>query len=64
MKFHLFGIGKCPCCGRWSRAIKNRRMSCQYNDEASNWLVSCEPCYLDAEDYWAECWREYYSGCL
>ena len=33
-----------------------------YNDEEMNWHRECKSCFNKHENYWDECWKEYYSG--
>ena len=55
---------RCPCCGRVSFTIKNRRMSCRYVEEERNWLYSCNDCYEEEQSHWREMWDDYYSCVL
>jgi hypothetical protein len=32
-----------------------------YNDEEMNWHRECKNCFNEHENYWNECWKEYYS---
>jgi hypothetical protein len=53
---------RCPCCGGWSRTVTKRRRLSSYNDDTSNWLVSCRECF-DEDTYALQGqWDDYYSG--
>lgn len=55
----------CPWCQRYHNQLpQRRRMNTQFGDEEMNWLDSCEPFFLEQEDYWAERWAEYWSSVL
>jgi hypothetical protein len=51
-------------CGRCGEPGEYRRQSSAYNNEESNWLYACDPCFEDLEEMWADMWREYYAGLM
>lgn len=44
--------------------VERRRLNTMYHNEESNWLTSCEVCYDEAYEHFADQWREYYQGRL
>lgn len=46
----------CPKCGSSTCDVERRRMSTQYVDEESNYLISCISCFDEYEEHWAEQW--------
>lgn len=61
---HVGRIGFCPGCRQWRTDIERRRQLTAYTDDASNWSTQCEDCQKEADAYWEERWRDYYSGVL
>ena len=55
---------ECAGCGKKGPDVQKRRQNTAYHDDASNWSVLCPDCQAEANEYWAERWAEYYSGCL
>ena len=58
-------FARCCKCKRflWFRHAKPKRMNTQYEDTDSNYCFACDACFVEIEEYWADMWREYYSGC-
>ena len=52
----------CKFCGTQDGTVKERRMSCQYNDDAQNYLTSCLECYEETEEMWNDMFEEYYAS--
>ncbi|MCP5415007.1 MAG: hypothetical protein H6961_10415 [Chromatiaceae bacterium] len=57
---------KCPICGcpdydSGKAVIANRRLNTSYVDDKKNWLISCESCFDEIYDQYAEMWSEYYA---
>lgn len=46
-------------CGNCGDPGEFRRQASAYNDEASNWVYACDPCFDMLQDHWEEMWREY-----
>lgn len=40
------------------------RQNTKYVEEESNWNTLCEECQKETDEYWADMWSDYYSGCL
>lgn len=57
--FHCTGMYQ-PC----GRIAKRRRQNTQYVDEESNWVIMCDECFAENEEYWAGMWADYYRNCL
>jgi hypothetical protein len=57
-------LGHCNCCGRYFMYPERRRLNTAYVNEESNWLTSCQECYDEACDHYAELWNDYYGGLL
>lgn len=55
--------GRCPNCGRAGEIVR-RQLNTMYQREASNFMVSCAPCYQEAFDYYEERWADYYAGLM
>lgn len=55
-------LGYCNCCGKYFKYPKLYRENTMYNDEEMNWHRECKSCFNKHENYWDECWKEYYSG--
>jgi hypothetical protein len=53
--------GVCPCCEAIGQIAK-RRLNTAYVSEECNWLISCEGCYQDGIEHFAELWDTYYHG--
>lgn len=51
---------QCPVCDEWVDTLGYRRMNTAYVREEDNWLWSCERCWEESEEYWAERWIEYW----
>jgi hypothetical protein len=49
-------------CGKY-RAVKTLQNT-RFAEEERNYNVLCPKCQLEADKYWAEMWREYWTGCL
>jgi len=60
----LLGARRCPVCGRFRRSVRRSRRSTAYCDDRLNFIVCCDDCYEREEDYWADMWSDYYSGCM
>lgn len=54
----------CEHCGCEDGTVKFRRQNTACIYEKSNWVVLCDECYRENEEYWAEMWDNYYSSCL
>ena len=56
------------CCGEGFNdckgEVKKRSQNTQYQDPESNWVTSCEACFKEIEDRWAEQWNDYWSVLL
>jgi len=57
-------VKECVCCGKTGPDVKRRHRNTQYVDEESNYLTACRECQDMDDEYFAERWAEYYSGCL
>lgn len=57
-------LGRCDHCGRYFKYPKRRRMSTAYVEEEANYCVECKECFIETQEYWADMWRDYYSGRL
>ena len=51
----------CPICKRRCRTVERRRMNTAYANEESNFTTCCAECFERTEDYWRDCWQEYYD---
>ena len=49
-------------CGKYRavRTLQNTR----FVEEERNYKVLCPKCQQEADEYWAEMWRDYWAGCL
>ncbi len=43
---------------------KPRRQNTSYVDDRKNWTVYCAECQAEADEFWAEQWREHYGSRL
>lgn len=57
-------IGKCKYCNKIKWSIKKRERNTAYVDTKANYLKACKDCQKRDDEYFAERWAEYYSGCL
>lgn len=55
---------ECVKCGRNSETVERRRQNTKYAQEERNWVVACEECFKEIEEYWAEMWEDYYCDRL
>lgn len=60
----ICGAFWCPYCQCLNDTYDNRRLNTQYVDDDLNYFMSCEECYIAAENYYAELWQMYYQGIL
>jgi hypothetical protein len=49
-----------PCL----RKGKRRRQNTAYVEDERNWVVACDDCFEEIEEYWNKMWREYYGVIL
>jgi hypothetical protein len=54
------GTLECDRCRR-KLATRNRQRT-SYVDGESNWATLCPDCQEEADEYWEEMWKEYYSS--
>ena len=52
---------RCFGCGKWGW-MERRRLNTAYVDKKKNWMVSCQKCYDDTCEYYAEQWDIFYHG--
>jgi len=58
-------LGIYEICERCGEEVGEKyRQNTFYPNENDNWVVLCKLCRKENDEYWAEMWREYYSGCL
>lgn len=57
----LVRYDRCPRCSKYSCTITLRRMSTCYEIEHDNYVVCCEVCFKEIEEYWQERWDDYYN---
>ena len=43
---------------------KRRRQNTQYADDERNWVIMCDDCFAENEEYWRGMWADYYRNCL
>ncbi len=55
---------KCQRCEKEGADVQRRRQNTSYADDESNFATLCNECQTEANEYWAELWAEYYSGCM
>jgi hypothetical protein len=48
-------IQKCPCC-EIEGVVTKRRLNTAYVHEESNWMTSCERCFQDTVEHFADLW--------
>ena len=56
-------FNECPCCGVVTTDVMIRRLNTAYVNDICNYLQSCESCYMDAYEYYADLWTTYYNEC-
>jgi hypothetical protein len=61
-QLEVFKAGKCAFCGEAHGTVQHQYTA--YVDEIQNWIIACEPCSEQINEYWKERWAEYYAGCL
>ena len=53
---------RCGICERDMPYVFRRRLCTQYADEDSNYMTSCEECFIEHDGHYKERWQEYYAG--
>lgn len=56
------GFGTCGC-GAKNRVMLRRQNTAYVNPE-NNWLLVCESCLEEANEYWKERWEDYWAAIL
>lgn len=59
MPFTLW-VGYLCGCGRRAEL---RRQNTAYAEDNSNWVIACDECFEEIQEYWADRWAEYHSSC-
>lgn len=47
-------------CEGWrcdSLDARKRRQNTNYTNDADNWVILCDKCFAENEEYWAEMWE-------
>lgn len=64
MNDEVITLKNCPCCERLSDTVEKRRLCTQYQNEESNYLLSCEECFEEYNREYQEYLSEYYRNLL
>lgn len=48
----------CPNCGQDDGTVERRAINTMYQNEESNYLISCKQCFDEAWNYYQELWDE------
>jgi len=53
---------KCQFCG--DNGAERRRQNTTYENDELNWMVLCNRCQKEEDEYWRERWDDYYKNCM
>ena len=52
------------CCVVCGSEAKRRRQSTAYVNDELNFVIACDDCFKEIEEYWMERWDDYWSSVL
>lgn len=55
---------QCQGCEVIDDTVQRRRQNTAYVNLEANYAVLCAKCQVEADEYWAGTWADYYQGCL
>lgn len=53
---------KCEQCEKEHESVWIRRTNTAYVEEKLNWVLECDECYEQTEEYWEMMWEEHGHG--
>lgn len=51
----------CVSCKKKKDSVEERRQNTRYANDSLNYVVMCDECFIDNEEYWKGMWEQTYG---